>query len=94
MVTELRQILSGRFFQIFWPSQNIQTLVSGSTYLLKLKCFFRFHHMIHWVQKRSRTFVTHDVCHGLRTPNETFFHTLPRNDLLSHYIGGHRSQWK
>ena len=25
-VTELRQILSGRFFQILWPSQNIRAL--------------------------------------------------------------------
>ena len=25
-VTEQRQILSGRFFQILWPSQNIPTL--------------------------------------------------------------------
>ena len=24
--TQLRQILSERFFQIFWPSQNIRTL--------------------------------------------------------------------
>ena len=24
--TQQRQILSGRFFQIFWPSQNIRTL--------------------------------------------------------------------
>ena len=25
--TEQRQILSGRFFRILWPSQNIQTLI-------------------------------------------------------------------
>ena len=43
------------------------------TYLLKLKCFFRFHHMIHWVQKRSRTFVTHDVCAWLS--KKSFFTT-------------------
>ena len=27
-VTDYRQILSGRFFQILWPSQNIRTLIS------------------------------------------------------------------
>ena len=27
-VTEYRQILSGRFFQILWPSQNIRTLMN------------------------------------------------------------------
>ena len=27
-VTEWHQILSGRFFQIFWPPQNIRTLTS------------------------------------------------------------------
>ena len=26
-VTEYRQILSGRFFQFLWPSQNIRTLL-------------------------------------------------------------------
>ena len=28
-ITEQRQILSGRFFQILWPSQNIQTLIEN-----------------------------------------------------------------
>ena len=33
-VTESRQILSGRFFQILWPSQNIQTLTLTKTFLI------------------------------------------------------------
>ena len=31
-VTEQRQIFIGRFFQILWPSQNIQTLQVGEMY--------------------------------------------------------------
>ena len=27
--TQYRQILSGRFFQIWWPSQNIRTLIAS-----------------------------------------------------------------
>ena len=32
--------------------------------------------------------------HKKEKTRENISATLPRNDLLSHYIGGHRSQWK